>query len=266
METVLLVCWNAAEAKEHGQRLERAGYRVDHLPVAEGQGAFGAIRRNPPDLFLIDLNRMPSHGRAVATAMRQSKATRHVPIVIAGGEQAKVEGARQELPDAIFASWAKVFDALKKAKRHQPTDPVVPGTMEAYSGTPLPKKLGIRADSTLALIGAPKDFKSTMGKLPDRVTIRTQARGQADVVMLFVRSMADLKTRLAPARRVLAERGSLWIAWPKQTSGVATDVTQTLVRKTGLASGLVDYKIAAIDKTWSGLRFAVRRQRASKKS
>ena len=147
-----------------------------------------------------------------------------------------------------------------------PTHPVVPNTMAAYSGTKLPKKLGIRAGSVVALLGSPARFEKTLGKLPEDVTLRRQARGTADLVMLFAKSRADLDRRLGTATRTMADRGSLWIAWPKKASGVASDLNQQLVRKTGLAAGLVDFKICAIDETWSGLRFARRKAKARQRT
>ena len=78
--------------------------------------------------------------------------------------------------------------------------------------------------------------------------------------MLFVRSLAELRRRFPVAGRALVERGRLWIAWPKKASGVETDLTQGYVRKTGLDSGLVDFKICAIDATWSGLCFTRRKK------
>ena len=112
---------------------------------------------------------------------------------------------------------------------------------------------------TFLLIGAPDDFESTLGPVPDGVRLKRQARGQADVVLLFVKSQAELKRRFPAAERTLTEKGGLWIAWLKQASGVKTDVTQNDVRAFGLGHEFVDYKICAIDKKWSGLLFARRK-------
>ncbi|MHC4515486.1 MAG: PleD family two-component system response regulator [Planctomycetota bacterium] len=257
MVRVLLIHWNADEAKERLQRLRSAGHTATAYSQ-QGGGGLQKFRDKPPAAVVIDLSRLPSHGRAVATWLRQQKATRQVPIVFVDGDREKVARTRKALPDAVYASWRGIRGALARALAKPPTKPVVPGTMADYSGTPLPKKLGIRAGSVVALLGAPDRFEKTLGKLPADVTLRHQARGKADLVMLFTKSRADLDRRLAAAKRTIADRGSLWIAWPKQASGVASDLTQQLVRKTGLATGLVDYKICAIDATWSGLRFARR--------
>jgi hypothetical protein len=129
-----------------------------------------------------------------------------------------------------------------------------------YSGTPLPKKLGIREGHQIALLAAPPDFADTLGELPLGVSVAHGLAGQVpfDVILLFTMRQSDLqKTFMAAAVR-LATAGGLWVAWPKKASGFSTDLTEDSVRRVGLASGLVDNKVCAIDETWSGLRFVVR--------
>jgi hypothetical protein len=257
MSRITLVHWDAAEAKERARLLRKAGHRVRVL-VPESAADFTASAAKPPEAFVIDLDRRPSHGREVGLFFRQRKATRGVPIVFAGGEPGKVGRVRKVLPDAVYTTWRGVRGAVRKALASPPTDPVSPGQMAAYTGTPLPKKLGIKAGRTVALLGAPTGFEGKLGPLPDDVDLRRQARGRCDLIVLFARSRADLQRRFPTAARALAEGGRLWIAWPKQASGVRTDLTQAGVRAHGLGSGFVDYKICAIDETWSGLCFARR--------
>lgn len=122
-----------------------------------------------------------------------------------------------------------------------------------YGGTPLARKLGIHEASTVALVGADPEF--TIPDLPPGVLLRRSARGRSEVTLWFVRSAAELAARIGDmAKR--ADENALWICWPKRTSGVRTDVSEHAVRAAGLENGLVDFKIAAIDETWSGLRFA----------
>ena len=130
--------------------------------------------------------------------------------------------------------------------------------MAGYSGTPLPKKLGIKADHVVALVNAPDGFMRTLGELPPNVQTRNGARGKRDLTIWFVQSLKELEQRVDRYADAVGS-GGLWIAWPKQSSGKKTDVTQAMVRKIGLAAGLVDYKICAIDETWSGLKFATRK-------
>lgn len=249
------------EAEERAARLRSAGHQVGvQSDQRGGTEAFRGVRQNPPDAFVIDLSRLPSHGRAVAGWLRQTKATRHRPIVFVGGEAEKVAQTRRLLPDAVFTEWSRIRGALRQALRRPPAAPVVPGTMAGYSGTPLPKKLGITAGSTVALLGAPHGFERTLGALPGNVRFQRHARRAAHRILLFARSCADLERRFPAAAKAVADGGGLWIVWPKKSSGVETDLAEPLVRAFGLAAGWVDYKICAVDETWSGLLFARRRK------
>ncbi len=142
--------------------------------------------------------------------------------------------------------------------RHRPRPSFRNPRFAGYSGTPLPKKLGIKASSSVVLVGAPEEFEKTLGPLPEDVVLRRDARGKRDVTIWFVDSQKELRRRIVRMGE-FADGARLWIAWPKKSSGVVSDVTEPVVRETGLATGLVDYKICAIDKTWSGLLFAKRR-------
>ena len=127
-----------------------------------------------------------------------------------------------------------------------------------YSGTPLPKKLGIREGSRVAVVAAPQGFDAVLGALPPGAELRTHARGRLDVIVFFVTRRAELVRRFPSFARALDDDGGLWVAWPKKTSGVATDLVFDAVQHVGLDAGLVDNKVAAIDGTWSGLRFVYR--------
>ncbi len=129
-----------------------------------------------------------------------------------------------------------------------------------YSGTPLAKKLGVKAGARLALLGAPAGFETKLTGLPSDVRPVRDPRGKGpfDVICLFARDSKELERRLPTALARLDQNGGLWIAWPKKSSGVATDLADGVVRSTGLATGLVDNKVCAVDATWSGLRFVVR--------
>jgi hypothetical protein len=126
------------------------------------------------------------------------------------------------------------------------------------SGTPLVAKLGIKPDSRLGLISAPADFERVLGELPPGVALRRRAMGSLDVIVAFCVRRAELEQRLPRLRGALTPAGGLWIAWPKRISGVPTDLSDGVVREMGLAAGLVDNKVCAIDTTWSGLRFVFR--------
>jgi hypothetical protein len=126
-----------------------------------------------------------------------------------------------------------------------------------YSGTSLLKKLGVKDDSTLVLVGEPP---GVIGEVPAGVTVRRQARGAADVVVGFFRRRQDLERRIGALSRMIYPDGGLWVAWPKRSSGLETTVTEGVVRELALPLGLVDNKVCAIDATWSALRVAWRRR------
>jgi hypothetical protein len=131
--------------------------------------------------------------------------------------------------------------------------------MVGYSGTPLPKKLGIKPGSRVALVAAPDGFvESTLQPLPDEVELRGRARGPLDVIVFFTKRRAELERRFDTLAGALDRAGALWVAWPKGKSGVATDLTENTVRDVALPKGLVDTKVAAIDDVWSGLKLVIR--------
>lgn len=132
-----------------------------------------------------------------------------------------------------------------------------------YSGTPLPKKLGIKEGSTVALVSPPNGFTKTLGVLPVGAKLHQNPRAPRDLTVCFVRSLKDLRTAI-PKMVTASRQGGVWFAWPKKTSALAADVSETEVRELGLAAGLVDHKICAIDHDWSGLRFALRKKEGSK--
>ena len=134
--------------------------------------------------------------------------------------------------------------------------------MAGYSGTPLVKKLGIKEGHELALIGAPDGFADTLGKLPNGVVPRLDLRTSAplDVIVFFTANRAALVKRFKDLAGRLATAGGLWIAWPKKASGLATDVTENLLREIILPTGYVDTKVCAISEVWSGLKFVLRKE------
>ena len=120
------------------------------------------------------------------------------------------------------------------------------------TGTPLPKKLGIKPESRVLLLGAPDGFE-----LPDVPVVR-RASGVADVILSFHTERRELERRLPVLRARLRQNGRLWIAWPKKAAKVPTDITENVVREIALANSLVDNKVAAVDETWSGLQLVIR--------
>jgi CheY-like chemotaxis protein len=258
MPRVHLICWNAAEAERRTAQLRAAGFEVVR-GGRDGAALYRQIKADQPAAVVIDLRHTPAHGRDVALALRTAKATRHIPLVFIEGDAEKTARARALLPDAAFTTWDQIRVALRAAWRNPPAAPVVPESrLAGYAGTPLPKKLGIKAGRQVVLVDAPDGFESLLGALPDDTRLVRDPKAKGDLVIWFTTSRRQLERRVrAVAAR--AGAGGLWIAWPKKAAGLRSDLTQDLVRQTGLANGLVDYKVCAIDETWSGLRFARRR-------
>lgn len=255
MPRLTLIHWKPEEARQRATALRALGYTVSYRPFEPK--LLRDIKQKPPAAIVIDLTRQPMQGRDVAISVRHAKSTRLLPIVFVEGPAEKVERIKRQVPDAVYTTWGRIRSGLKRALARPPKDPIVPESVLAgYSGTPLPKKLGIKPDSTLTLIKAPPDFERTLGRLPDGVTLRRQARGTPDLTLWFVRSQKELTEDFAKVFP-LTEAGALWIVWPKQSSGVPSDLTQADVRRVGLASGLVDFKVCAVDETWSGLKFVI---------
>jgi hypothetical protein len=129
-----------------------------------------------------------------------------------------------------------------------------------YSGTPLPKKLGIAEGSVIAFEAAPEGFHRLLGALPENVEVRKTTRGKCDVIIGFVTDGASMARRIPRLARSIFPRGGLWVAWPKRSSGIETDISEDMIREVALPLGLVDNKVCAIDETWSGLRLVWRRE------
>jgi hypothetical protein len=132
--------------------------------------------------------------------------------------------------------------------------------MAGYSGTPLPKKLGVKDGARLALLHAPDDFATTLGELPPGVTVTSRLGKAHDVIVAFVDERAHLE-RAAPAlEKAVFPGGAVWVAWPKKASKMPTDMTEDVVREVFLPRGLVDIKVCAIDDVWSGLKLVWRKE------
>jgi hypothetical protein len=130
--------------------------------------------------------------------------------------------------------------------------------MAGYSGTPLIKKFGIKEGFRIAYVNAPDDIDGEIGPLPNNVKRISRRANAMDFVLLFTKSQASLRKDFSKYAKTLVPNGMLWIAWPKRSSGVITDINENNVREIGLAAGLVDVKICAITEIWSGLKFVYR--------
>jgi CheY-like chemotaxis protein len=252
MARVRLIHWNGPEGRERRLRLASLGYDVDFDDI-EGPGLGRVLRSSIPDCYLIDLTRLPAHGREIAMWLRSTKSTRHVPIVFVDGDPEKVVKIKQLLPDAVYTTWPQLKTAIPRAIARPPKDPVVPPSA-IYTGRAVVDKMGIKAGMRVCAIAAPKGWSETLKPLPDGVRFTAKASSDCDLFVAFVRGRHQLASHLVGLARDI-KRQTLWIAWPKKASGVKADLNGNVVRETGLQSGWVDFKICSIDDTWSALAF-----------
>lgn len=245
--TVRLIHWNADEAEPRAAFLRKLGYTIDAAPV-EGW-SLGKIRETQPSAVVIDQSRQQSRGREFGMALRLSKVTRLIPIVFVEGPPEKVQRTMELLPDARYTTYEKIGPVLEDVLKNPPKEAVVPKSLSGPgSPVPLVKKLG--AKDTVALIDAPEGFaKMLPGLVIDK---------NAPMALWFITTPAAL-TKALPKMKVRAEKGNIWIIWPK---GLKNGINSNAVRESALAYGLVDFKICAVDETWSGMRFALKKARA----
>ena len=130
----------------------------------------------------------------------------------------------------------------------------------SYSGTPLAKKLGIKADATVCLSNPPANYAKLVAPLPDGVSLGDRVSGRTDLIHIFVTRRTDLERRLTSTLKSMRPDAAVWVSWPKKSSGVATDVTEDTIREVALPMGLVDIKVCAVDNTWSGLKLVIRKE------
>jgi CheY-like chemotaxis protein len=239
-----LIHWNPAEAARYVDLLQKAGHRVEYSPEFISQ-LMREWRLSPPDAFVIDLSRLPSHGREIAIALRQSKATRAIPIVFCDGDEEKVAKTRALLPDAVYCRFSKLRSKLLTAVRSAPKTPAVPAAMmDRYAGRTTAQKLGIRGGDALLLISPPRDMPGALGPLPEGVTFVESAGARPAVTLCFASDPHELQQRLSGLRR-FAVQTKFWVCWKKGKTAEG-GVSERLVRETGISLGLVDYKICFV--------------------
>jgi len=258
MSTVLLIQWNESAENEIKSVLSGHGHRVVVFSTA-GKETLERVKSQAPEVVVIDLRRLPSHGRDVAIWLRQQKATRFSALVFIEGDSLKTAKIKELLPDAVYCSVDSLPDGITEALRNIPETPVVPDTFAGYSGTPLPRKLGIKPGSKILLLSPPENIFDLLQPLPGKVEFFTSHSSNASIVLQFNASKKALETQFPKAASSLADGGRIWLIWPKKSSGVKTDLTQADVRAFGLQRSFVDFKISAIDNTWSGLCFSRRK-------
>lgn len=255
MENTCLLCvrllhWNAAEATVIQSFLLNAGFQVEYDQTFDST-LMRKWRENPPTMFVIDLSRLPSNGREIAIALRQSPKTRQVPIIFCDGAPEKVKLVRDVLPDAAYCTCNELIETLKNIRPMQTSVKPV-SMMSRYGSRTTAQKLGITEESTVALINPPRNVSTVVGELPGGIEFIEQ---DGAVTLCFVNSADGLRADMSRVRG-LATKTKLWILWRKKSAPGHDGVTDRLVRETGGDLGLVDYKICSVDETWSAMLFA----------
>jgi hypothetical protein len=251
-----LVCTDTAAAAGRVQMLEKAGFAVHAGPSPTHQ-ITAHFRDLAPVVIVIDMDKLPSHGRVVAVLLRTAKSTRHLPIVFAGGEPEKVARARSDMPDACFTPWKDAAKAIAKLLQNPLANPIEPpGYMDQFAGSSTIKKLGFKMGMRIAMLGEPDGFVERLGELPEGVEFLSNVDRKTQLVLWFVRSRGELESEVGFMSARLPEGCSIWIVHPKQTSRLRSDFNQNDVRNAALLVGLVDYKVCSVDADWSGLKFA----------
>lgn len=268
MKLLRLVSWDRDRAAEKTRALtkgaEKARFTVNAVPCPTKQIATH-FRDLAPAAIVIDLDRLPSHGRAVAVILRTTKMTRHIPLVFAGGEREKIERVRRDIPDACFADWKNAAPAIRAFLLAPPMNPIQPPAyMDQFAGSSLVKKLGFKPEMTVAILAAPEGFEEQLTGLPESVEIAPKLARDTALAIWFVRSRAELETGIDFMALHLSKSRppngcSLWIIHPKQASRFKADFNQNDVRRAALEAGLVDYKVCSVDSDWTGLKFARKR-------
>jgi CheY-like chemotaxis protein len=215
-----------------------------------------SIRHNQPDAVVIDLTRLPSHGRDAALAIRRTKYSRHIPIVFVDGEPEKVEAVRKQLPDATFTTRKQLCSRIRAACANPVANPIAPpGVMEQYASRTKAQKLGIKEGSTVAVVDPPRDYEAVLGDLPEGVELFENPASAHPVTLWFVRD-PEAYLRGPGRMRAIAGKTKLWVVRPK---GPRSRLNEKVLRAAGNEVGLVDYKICAIDEQWTGMIFARRK-------
>ena len=259
MTHIRLIHWNPAEAQERATRLPDDEFDVDHAPL--NPPACEPYAPTHPTPYSSTLAACPPTAATSAYPCARPRPPVGFPSSLSTATPPRLRACASCCPTPSIPTGPT---SSPPCATPSPTRPPSPScSSPAWPATPVRPcraNSGIKPGYAIALPGEPDDFEATLGDLPDPVTLRRRVQGRCDLIVWFVGSRRQLRQRVQ-RYGARAGPGGLWICWPKKASGVKTDLSERVVRETGLANGLVDYKIAAIDQTWSGLRFTRRKPR-----
>lgn len=252
MPRVLLLNSEGAEAKRLMEELRSGGYTVD---CRRNVGSVRALRESPPHAFVIDLARLPSHGRHFAMWIRSVESIRSIPVVFVDGDPARVEKLRTELPDAIYTSRAKLTGALRKAR------PLANPAL-GYGNRTTAQKLGIKNGARVAVIDAPAGYAKLVGPLPPGASLEEEPDEALAGALWFVRDPEMYLAGLPRMRKLAAAKSRLCVIYPKQQAARKNSdagINLLLIREAAEAVGLAAYKTCSVDKTWSAILFTLKK-------
>ncbi len=245
---VRVIHWKPAEAGPLLEALRVAGAEPEYDGCGSTPELNRVIRFNPPDIILIDLSRLPSHGISMANWFGRTKALRDIPLVFVNGAEDKVAKLRESIPDALCVGMKDLRQALKKAR---PSTAAPVSVMAQYKTRTAAQKLGLDTGGSIAVIDPPRDYLAALGALPEDVEIDEDPDRPCDTTLWFIHDPEAFLVALRPMWR-LAGHSRLWILWRK---GGTNGITQNSIREAGKEANLVDYKICAVNKDWSAMLF-----------
>jgi hypothetical protein len=251
---IRLISWSD-EAPQHARELEARGFQVDATPL-DSKRLIGRIAEMALAAIVIDLDRKPSHGKAVGVVLTKAKSTRAIPLVFAGGPPEKAAHIQGDLPGALFTTWAKAPAALKRAIANPPAiSTPAKSYMDQWAGRTLVKKLDLKPGMTVTLIAAPDGFIEWLGDLPEGIEFRGEMSSAAQMIIWFIRSAAELEEFGFMSAR-LGKGVGFWAVHPKASGKLRSDFNQLDVRRAANEVGMIDYKVCSVDEDWSALKIA----------
>lgn len=250
---VALLHWHAEEIGHLARHIRQ--YHVEPVVPQPGE-SLKVLEGLVPAAIVISLDRLPSHGREVGMHLRERKATRTVPIVFAGGAPEKVEKVRAALPDAGFANWDNVDQAIACALEAPP--PVMKKAARER-GNPLPVKLGLKPGLRIVILGAPQPFEQIVRDLPEDLLIEEEQTPRADAVFWFVRRESELEAGIHWLHLAMP-RAKLWLLWERGQGRKQNAVSYRTLVEVAAADGYAQYKIVQVDSVWSAMAFGKMRQ------
>lgn len=257
MPCVRLFHWREQEAQELIAELRKAGFTVDY-DAMPASSSFRSMAEHPTAAAVIDLTRLPSHGRHVAAEICSRKSLRHIPIIFVDGAPEKVAAIRKELPDAIYTTRGKLAAAIRSAKAV--AHPVQPARMMDRRDRTTAQKMGICENARVAILGAPPGYAKVLGAMPAAVSLEEDPAETLPLTVWFVTDAGVYRAGL-PAMRARMSETRLWVVYPKGGAKKTGDggINQFFIREQALALGMVDYKICSVNPSWTGILFTLKK-------